>query len=33
VVFEFTISSGKIAGIDILADPDHLAALELSIPD
>ncbi|OZM77028.1 sigma-70 family RNA polymerase sigma factor [Pseudonocardia sp. MH-G8] len=31
VVFEFTTSGGKIVRIDILADPEYLAEVELSI--
>ncbi|MHA6628766.1 sigma factor-like helix-turn-helix DNA-binding protein [Pseudonocardia sichuanensis] len=31
MVFEFAISGGRIAGIDIIADPDRLAELELSV--
>jgi RNA polymerase sigma-70 factor (ECF subfamily) len=31
VVFDFTITRGKIAAIDILADPAHLRRLDLSL--
>jgi len=31
VVFGFTIADGKITAIDLLADPDHLAHLDLTI--
>jgi RNA polymerase sigma-70 factor (ECF subfamily) len=31
VAFAFTISSGKIVGIDLLADPEHLRRLNLTI--
>jgi RNA polymerase sigma-70 factor (ECF subfamily) len=30
VVFGFTISAGKIVAIDLLADPDHLAEIEVA---
>jgi hypothetical protein len=31
VVFGFTISDGRIVGIELLADPDRLDRLELAI--
>ncbi|MEU8107787.1 hypothetical protein AB0C18_29135 [Nonomuraea muscovyensis] len=31
VVFAFTIADGKIAAIDILADPEHLERLDLQL--
>jgi ABC-type hemin transport system substrate-binding protein len=33
VVFTFTITGGKIVAIDILADPDRLSRLDLTILD
>ncbi|HMG30144.1 MAG TPA: sigma-70 family RNA polymerase sigma factor [Jiangellaceae bacterium] len=33
VAFGFTITHGKITAIDLIADPDHLAQLDLTIPD
>jgi len=33
VVFTFTIAGGKIVAIDILADPDRLSRLDLTILD
>jgi Sigma-70, region 4 len=33
VVFDFTITDGRIVAIDILADPEHLRQLDLSILD
>ena len=33
VVFGFTITHGKITAIDLIADPDHPAQLDLTIPD
>ena len=33
VVFGFTITHDKITAIDLIADPDHLAQLDLTIPD
>ena len=29
VVFAFTITSGKIAAIELIADPEHIARLEV----
>jgi hypothetical protein len=31
VVFGFTIADGRIVAIDLLADPDHLDRLELTV--
>jgi len=33
VVFAFTLAAGKIVGIEMLADPDHLRALKVAILD
>jgi RNA polymerase sigma factor (sigma-70 family) len=33
VVFDFTISNGKIVGIDLIADPDRLRRLDLVVLD
>lgn len=33
VVFGFTITGGKIVGIEILADPERLAQLDLVVLD
>jgi hypothetical protein len=32
IVFRFTVIYGKVAAIDILADPEHLRQLDLAIP-
>jgi RNA polymerase sigma-70 factor (ECF subfamily) len=32
VVFAFTIKGGKIAAIDLLADPEHIRQLDLAVP-
>jgi RNA polymerase sigma-70 factor (ECF subfamily) len=31
VVFDFTIARGKIVGIDLIAEPDHLLRLDLTL--
>jgi RNA polymerase sigma-70 factor (ECF subfamily) len=33
VVFAFTITDGRVVGIDLLADPERLSALELTLLD
>jgi len=33
VVFDFTIKNGKIVGIDMIADPDHLGQLDVAFLD
>jgi hypothetical protein len=33
VVFAFTITGGKITGIEMIADPERLSELELVYPD
>jgi len=32
LVLRVTIANGKIAGIDVVADPDHLGRLEIAVP-
>jgi RNA polymerase sigma-70 factor (ECF subfamily) len=33
VAFDFTIANGRIAGIDLIGDPEHIRQLDVVIVD